>query len=53
MERPLRGFDLPTAALVEAIRTASATRPGRYTVLDQSDLSEATLRPLLGEVIGN
>lgn len=48
----LSGFGLPRETLVEAVRTAPATRPGRYTVLDQSDLSEGAIGRLLDEVLG-
>jgi glycerol-1-phosphate dehydrogenase [NAD(P)+] len=51
MERPARGFDLPDELLVEVIRTAPSTRPGRYTVLNEADLSEASLRSLLAEIM--
>jgi glycerol-1-phosphate dehydrogenase [NAD(P)+] len=51
MERALRGFDLPVDVLVEAFREAPATRPGRYTVLDEADLSEAALRAAMAEVL--
>jgi glycerol-1-phosphate dehydrogenase [NAD(P)+] len=53
LERAARGFDLSADALVEVIRTAPSTRPGRYTVLDEADLSEPALRALLDEIIGD
>jgi glycerol-1-phosphate dehydrogenase [NAD(P)+] len=53
MERAARGFDLPEDALVEVIRKAPSTRPGRYTVLDEADLGEPSLRALLAEVLAD
>ena len=51
MDRAARGFGLPPEALIEAVRAAPATRPGRYTVLDEADLGDASLRAVLDEVI--
>jgi glycerol-1-phosphate dehydrogenase [NAD(P)+] len=46
----LAGFDLGHQRLAELIRAAPSTRPGRYTVLDEADLSEAALVPVLEEI---
>ena len=51
MERATRGFALSEEALAETIRAAPSTRPGRYTVLDEADLSEPALGLILQEVI--
>jgi glycerol-1-phosphate dehydrogenase [NAD(P)+] len=51
MENAARGFGLSADTLAEAIRTAPSTRPGRYTVLDEADLSEPALRSILAEVM--
>jgi glycerol-1-phosphate dehydrogenase [NAD(P)+] len=53
MERATRGFGLSEDALAETIRAAPSTRPGRFTVLDEVDLSEASLRPLVAEIVGH
>jgi glycerol-1-phosphate dehydrogenase [NAD(P)+] len=52
MERAAGGFELSVESLAEAIRTAPSTRPGRYTVLDEVDLSERSLAPIVREVTG-
>jgi glycerol-1-phosphate dehydrogenase [NAD(P)+] len=52
MERAAAGFELPVRSLVETIRTAPSTRPGRYTVLDEVDLSARAVMRILEEVIG-
>jgi glycerol-1-phosphate dehydrogenase [NAD(P)+] len=51
MERAGGGFGLALDSLTEAIRTAPSTRPGRYTVLDEVDLSERAVTRILEEVI--
>jgi glycerol-1-phosphate dehydrogenase [NAD(P)+] len=51
MERAVRGFGLSKGEIVAAVRTAPATRPGRYTVLDEVELTDGFLGPVVGEVV--
>jgi glycerol-1-phosphate dehydrogenase [NAD(P)+] len=51
MERAVRGFGLSKGEIVAAVRTAPATRPGRYTVLDEVELTDGFLGPIVGEVV--
>ena len=46
----LEGWGLDPATLVEALRRAPATRPGRYTVLDETDLSATAVERLVKSV---
>jgi len=52
MDRALEGFGLETEQLTKVVQAASATRPGRYTVLDEVELSEDVLRFAIDEVRG-
>jgi glycerol-1-phosphate dehydrogenase [NAD(P)+] len=52
MERALLGFGLAEAELAAVVRAAPGTRPGRHTVLDETDLSDTALVPVLREVLG-
>lgn len=52
LDQAVRGFGLDAGEVVEVVRAASATRPDRYTVLDEVDLSPAALEPLVAEVLG-
>jgi glycerol-1-phosphate dehydrogenase [NAD(P)+] len=45
------GFGLSESEVVAAVQAAPATRPGRYTVLDEIDLSDAALAPIVREVL--
>lgn len=47
----MSGFGLPREKLLEVIRAAPSTRPGRYTVLDEADLSEDAVAELLEVVL--
>jgi glycerol-1-phosphate dehydrogenase [NAD(P)+] len=47
----VEGFGLARETLVAAVQAAPATRPDRYTVLDQADLSEAAVGAVLEEVL--
>jgi glycerol-1-phosphate dehydrogenase [NAD(P)+] len=51
LTRAAAGFGLSKDHVVAAIQAAPTTRPGRYTVLDEVDLSDASLRALVGEVL--
>jgi glycerol-1-phosphate dehydrogenase [NAD(P)+] len=51
MERAVRGFGLSEEQVVGAIRAAPATRPGRYTVLDEVELTDGFLRPIVREAL--
>ena len=51
MERALEGFGLGAEALADVVRAAPSTRPGRHTVLDESDLSDDALLLVLREVL--
>lgn len=51
MERAAQGFGLSEEQTVAAVRAAPATRPGRYTVLDEVDLSERSLGLVVAEVL--
>jgi glycerol-1-phosphate dehydrogenase [NAD(P)+] len=51
MKRAASGFGLSEEQVVTAVRAAPATRPGRYTVLDEIDLTESGLRPVVSEVL--
>jgi glycerol-1-phosphate dehydrogenase [NAD(P)+] len=51
MERAVGGFGLSEAQIVEAVRAAPATRPGRYTVLDEVELTDGFLQPIVREVL--
>lgn len=46
----LEGWGLDPATLIDAIRRAPSTRPGRYTVLDESDLSVTAVGDLVKSV---
>jgi glycerol-1-phosphate dehydrogenase [NAD(P)+] len=51
MDRAVCGFGLSEQQIGEALRAAPSTRPGRYTVLDEVDLTDAGLRPVVAEVL--
>jgi glycerol-1-phosphate dehydrogenase [NAD(P)+] len=51
MASAIGGFDLSRQQLAAAVRAAPATRPGRYTVLDETALSERELIGLVDEVL--
>ena len=44
-------LDVDLETVVAAVRRAPGTRPGRYTVLDEADLSDAALRSIVAEVL--
>jgi glycerol-1-phosphate dehydrogenase [NAD(P)+] len=50
MDGAARGFDLSIEQIAAAIDAAPATRPNRYTVLDELTLSPAELRAAVAEV---
>jgi glycerol-1-phosphate dehydrogenase [NAD(P)+] len=50
MSGALNGFGLPTDRLIEIVRFAPATRPGRFTVLDASRPDGAALRAAIEKV---
>jgi glycerol-1-phosphate dehydrogenase [NAD(P)+] len=49
----LEGWSIDRATLIEAIALAPSTRPGRVTVLDGLDRSEAGIESLLAGVFGH
>jgi glycerol-1-phosphate dehydrogenase [NAD(P)+] len=51
MERAAAGFGLSDEQIVEAVRAAPATRPNRYTVLDEIELTDTELLPMIREVL--
>jgi glycerol-1-phosphate dehydrogenase [NAD(P)+] len=51
MQSAAAGFGLSNEQIVSALRAAPATRPGRYTVLDDVELSGRFLEPLVAEVL--
>ena len=51
IDGPLNGFGLATDRLVEAIKIAPSTRPGRYTVLDRARPRSDELRTLLDDLL--
>lgn len=51
MREACAGFGLSVARLIEIVRAAPATRPERYTCLDETRLDAKTLKPLLEEVL--
>jgi glycerol-1-phosphate dehydrogenase [NAD(P)+] len=51
MDSAAAGLGLSEEQIVAAVRTAPTTRPGRYTVLDEVDLSDSTLVPIVNEVV--
>jgi glycerol-1-phosphate dehydrogenase [NAD(P)+] len=51
MEHAVGGFGLSEQEVVAAVQAAPATRPGRYTVLDEIELTDAVLAPMVGEVL--
>jgi glycerol-1-phosphate dehydrogenase [NAD(P)+] len=51
MEQAARGIGLSDEQVVAAVKAAPATRPGRYTVLDEIDLTDANLVPMVREVM--
>jgi glycerol-1-phosphate dehydrogenase [NAD(P)+] len=51
MDRATSGFGLSEEEILAAIRAAPGTRPGRYTVLDELELSDAVLAPMVREVL--
>lgn len=52
MEPATKGFGLSEDQIVAAVRAAPGTRPGRYTILDEIDLTDAALLGVVREVIG-
>jgi glycerol-1-phosphate dehydrogenase [NAD(P)+] len=52
MEPAASGFGLDIEQVAAALRTAPTTRPGRYTVLDEVDLTEPAVRAVVEEVTG-
>ena len=52
MQSAATGFGLSESQVLAAVRAAPETRPGRYTVLDEIDLSDAALAPMVREVLG-
>lgn len=53
IEGPLSGFGLADERLIEAVRVAPTTRPGRYTVLDRLRPTNDQLLELLAEIRSN
>jgi glycerol-1-phosphate dehydrogenase [NAD(P)+] len=51
MTAAARGFELGEDEVVAALQLAPATRPGRYTVLDEIELGDSALRPVVAEVL--
>jgi glycerol-1-phosphate dehydrogenase [NAD(P)+] len=51
MQTATNAFGLSESQVVAAVQAAPATRPGRYTVLDEIDLSGAALEPMVSEVL--
>jgi glycerol-1-phosphate dehydrogenase [NAD(P)+] len=51
MQSATTGFGLSEAQVVAAVQAAPATRPGRYTVLDEIDLSDFGLAPMVKDVL--
>ena len=45
------GLGLDQERILAALRAAPATRPGRYTVLDELDLDDGELSRLIGDVV--
>jgi glycerol-1-phosphate dehydrogenase [NAD(P)+] len=52
MESAAGGFGLSESQVLTAVRAAPGTRPGRYTVLDEVELTDAVLAPMVREVLG-
>jgi glycerol-1-phosphate dehydrogenase [NAD(P)+] len=51
MEKAVRGFGLSEQQVVAAVQAAPRTRPGRYTILDELELTDAALAPMVDEVL--
>jgi glycerol-1-phosphate dehydrogenase [NAD(P)+] len=51
MERAVAGFGLSETQIVQAVRVAPDTRPGRYTVLNEVELTDDFLEPIVREVL--
>jgi glycerol-1-phosphate dehydrogenase [NAD(P)+] len=51
MDRAASAFGLSEDEILAAIRVAPATRPRRYTVLDELELTDAVLVPMVREVL--
>lgn len=51
MERAATGLGLSVEQIVAAIQAAPSTRPGRYTVLNEVDLTTSVLEPAVRDVI--
>jgi glycerol-1-phosphate dehydrogenase [NAD(P)+] len=52
MEGAVSGLGLSETQVLAAVRAAPATRPGRYTVLDEVELTDEALAPMVREVLG-
>jgi glycerol-1-phosphate dehydrogenase [NAD(P)+] len=51
MQSAATGLGLSESQVVAAVQAAPAMRPGRYTVLDEIDLSDFALAPMVSEVL--
>jgi glycerol-1-phosphate dehydrogenase [NAD(P)+] len=51
MDRAASGFGLSEEQIAEALRAAPSTRPGRYTILDEIELTDSGLHPVVAEVL--
>lgn len=51
MREVCAGFGLTVARLTEIVQAAPATRPGRYTCLNEMRLDAKTLKPMIEEVL--
>jgi len=50
MSEAVTGFSLSRQEVIAAVLAAPSTRPGRYTVLDEIQLDEQTLGPVVDEL---
>jgi glycerol-1-phosphate dehydrogenase [NAD(P)+] len=53
MESAVVGLGLSESQVLAAVCAAPATRPGRYTVLDEIELTDEVLAPMVREVLTN
>jgi glycerol-1-phosphate dehydrogenase [NAD(P)+] len=51
MQEATSGFGLGEDQIIAAVQGAPSTRPGRYTVLDEIELTEAALQPIVRELL--
>lgn len=49
--RPLAGFSIGTERLVQIVRHAPTTRPGRHTVLDERQITDSELFDLITDLV--